>query len=257
MIDDLGYNLPLGLRTVRLPGDITLAVLPFTPHGRQLAELAHQAGKEVMLHAPMSNKRHLPLGPGGLTEKMGRDEFLTVLRHNLDNIPHVQGVNNHMGSLLTEAAEPMGWLMEELRQRHLFFIDSRTSAQTQALSMAEKIQLPSRKRDVFLDDVRTSSAILVELKRALRLAQQQGSALAIGHPYPETLEVLTSLPTLLDTYKVSLVFASQLLNPVQPLILISQKKTYCLAPPEYLSPSIRVPINPFAIEMPIKSTNLD
>jgi uncharacterized protein len=257
IIDDLGYNLSLGKRTLALPGNITVAVLPFTPHGRQLAELAHSAGKEVMLHAPMSNKRHLALGPGGLTETMNHTEFLAILRRNLADIPHVKGVNNHMGSLLTEATEPMRWLMAELQARQLFFIDSRTSAQTQALHMAERIKLPSRKRDIFLDDQRSTSAILIQLKRALKLAQQQGSALAIGHPYPETLEVLQSLPHLLDSYQVSLVFASQLLNPRQQLALTPIKNTDCLAPPEYLWPINKTPPNPFDSNLLLKSTNVD
>lgn len=242
IIDDLGYNLPLGQRTTDLPGAFTIAVLPFTPHGRELAERAHKRGKEVMLHAPMSNHHSYPLGRGGLVSGMKQAEFLAVLRQNLANIPYIKGVNNHMGSQLTEQAEPMRWLMQELRARQLYFVDSRTSAQTQALIEAERIKLPSRKRDVFLDDKRDQQQIRQQLLLALQKAQQQGSAVAIGHPYPETLSVLKQIDPLLERYGVELVSVSRLVARFTPQPTSSG---YCLAPPPGFWPQIRVPIDPF------------
>ena len=248
IIDDIGYNLELGKRSADLSGAFTLAVLPFTPHGTELAERAHRNGKEIMLHAPMSNRHNYPLGRGGLVSGMERAEFLAVLRQNLANIPYIKGVNNHMGSLLTEQAEPMGWLMHELQQRQLYFVDSRTSAQTQALHMAEAIRLPSRKRDVFLDDERTRSSIHYQLVRALKQAQLQGSALAIGHPYPETLAQLEQLQPLLAQYQVQLVNVSQLMSHSwdQAASVASTAATSCQAPPMGLWPHTWAPIDPFA-----------
>lgn len=248
IIDDIGYNLALGKRTVDLSGDFTLAVLPFTPHGIELAERAHRRGKEIMLHAPMSNRHNYPLGRGGLMSGMQRAEFLAVLRQNIANVPHIKGVNNHMGSLLTEQVEPMRWLMEELKNRQLYFVDSRTSAQTQALIMAEKIQLPSRRRDVFLDDERISSKIKYQLIRALKLARQRGSAIAIGHPYPETLAELERLQPLLEQYDVQLVKASQLMAPSSAI----QQSNACIAPPINLWPQVWVPIDPFSLDLVLK-----
>jgi polysaccharide deacetylase 2 family uncharacterized protein YibQ len=243
IIDDLGYNLRLGQRTLNLPGEITVAVLPFTPHGQELAEHAYQQGKEVMLHAPMSNHHQYPLGRGGLVSGMQQSEFLAVLRQNLANVPHIKGVNNHMGSQLTEEPEPMGWLMAELQQRQLYFVDSRTSAQTQALIQAQQIGLPSRRRDVFLDDKKDPQIIHQQLLLALKKAQQQGSAIAIGHPYPETLQVLEQLPELLAHYNVSLVKASRLMVPAT--VTANHNRNYCLAPPMGLWPQTWAPINPF------------
>lgn len=253
IIDDIGYNLALGKRTADLQGDFTLAVLPFTPHGIELAQRAHERGKEIMLHAPMSNRHNYTLGRGGLLSGMQRAEFLAVLSQNLANIPHIQGVNNHMGSQLTEQAEPMRWLMEELKLRGLYFVDSRTSAQTQALMMAEKIHLPSRKRDVFLDDERTRSNIQYQLLRALKLAQQQGSAIAIGHPYPETLAELEQLQPLLNQYQVQLVKASQLMVSSRKYQQLGEKtNTACIAPPVNLWPQIWIPIDPFSLDLVFK-----
>ena len=244
IIDDIGYNLPLGKRTADLRGDFTLAVLPFTPHGIELAERGHQRGKEIMLHAPMSNHHQYPLGRGGLKSGMQRGEFLAVLRQNLANIPHIKGVNNHMGSQLTEQAEPMRWLMDELQQRQLYFVDSRTSAQTRALDMAQAIHLPSRKRDVFLDDEQTPANIKYQLLRALKQAQQQGSAIAIGHPYPATLAQLEQLQPLLDQHQVRLVSVSQLMPQAGSVKV--QSPAACIAPPMGLWPQVWAPIDPFA-----------
>ena len=247
IIDDIGNNLALGKRSADLPGNLTLAILPLTPHGAGLAERAHRRGKEIMLHIPMSNHRNYPLGPGGLTSNMEQVEFLAVLRQNLASTPHVRGVNNHMGSRLTEQAEPMRWLMQELLKHRLYFVDSRTSAQTQALIMAKRINLPSRKRDVFLDDERNSHQIHRQLIRALETAQQQGSAVAIGHPYPETLGVLEKLQPLLDRYHVRLVTVSALMPNAHPT-KSTKKITACQAPPISLWPQIWLPIDPFNID---------
>jgi polysaccharide deacetylase 2 family uncharacterized protein YibQ len=252
VIDDIGYNLKAGERTARLPGAITLAVIPFTPYGTELAHLGHAEGKEIMLHAPMSNHKGFALGKGGLTESMTEADIIASLRASIANVPHVVGVNNHMGSLLTERATVMGWIMQELQAQSLYFIDSRTTAQTQALIEAEKIGLPSRKRDVFLDDTQTHQAIKQQLERAVKLASVQGDALAIGHPYPETLALLETLQPLLDRYDVKLVPASALLRRSIPRTEVPTTSTrrvinHCIAPPLSLWPRPWYPQDPFTL----------
>ncbi len=240
IIDDLGYNAELGRRIVDLPGDITLAILPFTPHGQELATTGYRQGKEIILHAPMSNSRDLPLGPGGLTSDMDQDEFQQALEKMLAAVPHIRGLNNHMGSQLTRETRPMTWLMAELADRGLYFVDSRTSAESQALRVAQSRRLPSVKRDLFLDNQRDITLIRQQLQKALVLAQRRGRALAIGHPYPETLTVLEELPALLATTGVRLVKVSELLPsyhappsacPAPPLLLW-RPMTAPPAPPE-------------------------
>jgi len=213
IIDDIGYNQVQSERAARLKGAFTLSVLPFTPHGISSAKLAHQYGKELMVHLPMSAISNMPIGKGGLVSGMGKTAFLSTLRQNLDNIPYALGANNHMGSQLTQEAEPMQWLMEELDRRRLFFVDSRTSVNTKALDIAHKYQVPSLKRDVFLDDLNETRAIEYQLNRALQFARQRGSAVAIGHPYPTTLGVLEAMQPLLEKQEVRLVYVSQLLKP--------------------------------------------
>lgn len=240
IIDDIGYNQSQSERAARLDGAFTLSILPFTPHGLSSAKLAHDHGKELMLHLPMSAINNLPLGKGGLVSGMEKAVFLKAFQQDIDNIPHIQGVNNHMGSRLTQEAEPMQWLMEALRPRGLYFVDSRTSAQTKAFDIAISHQIPSLKRDVFLDDINETAAIEFQLNRALQFARQRGSAVAIGHPYPATLGVLERLQGFLDKQQVKLVYASQLLTSVQtittPAVETAPLETgelpYCPVPPE-------------------------
>lgn len=119
---------------------------------------------------------------------------LPVLASRLDaalaKVPFAAGINNHMGSRMTAQRDAMTWLMGELQQRHLFFVDSRTSAATVAAAEAQRIGLAHVSRDVFLDDVRTTEAITGQLQQGIALARKQGSAVLIGHPYPQTLQVL-------------------------------------------------------------------
>lgn len=220
IIDDVGYSLPHGKEAASVPGALTLAVLPHSPHGVELAELGHQSGKEIMLHVPMSTVQHRKLDTGGLTENMGQKEFETTLENNLASIPHVRGLNNHMGSELTQHAQPMQWLMTTLAQKDLFFIDSRTSAESVALQTAEANRVPTRKRDVFLDNIRTPEAIGRQFDTLIQLAQQHGSAIAIGHPYPETLAYLNQAVPRLSRQGINLVPVSRLLTAT-----VSQKPT--------------------------------
>lgn len=198
IIDDIGDNLALGRRAVDLPGAVAIAILPHTPHAATLAAQATQRNKIVMLHAPMSNHSRQLTGPGTLSTDMDRHRFLTVLRANLAAVPQARGVNNHMGSELTEHPLQMSWLMGELRQRELFFVDSRTSPHTTAEVQARSAGVPHLRRHVFLDHNRAPAQINAQFERWLALARKTGTAVAIGHPYPETLALLERrLPALM------------------------------------------------------------
>lgn len=218
IIDDIGYNLRQGIAAARLPGALTLAVLPHSPNGVALAELGHEHGKLIMLHTPMSNLQRLPLDRGGLTESMSQEEFLDVLYDDLDSIPHVRGLNNHMGSYLTQLNEPMSWLMSTLARENLFFIDSRTSPDSIAWETAQSFQVPTSKRDIFLDNERTHEAIEVQFKKLLRIAQRRGQAIAIGHPYPETIHYLQQVIPTLTSLNVALVPVSELILTSNPTL---------------------------------------
>lgn len=186
IIDDLGQNLPRDRRVLALPGPVTTAIMPDTPHAAEFAREAHRAGKTVILHMPMDPAT----GPFAWHPGLSIDELGKRLDAAFDAVPYADGINNHMGSRMTAEPEAMAWLMGQLQRRHKFFLDSRTSAKTVAALEAQKIGLASVSRDVFLDDERTEAAITNQLQTAINLAHKQGSAVVIGHPYPQTLAVL-------------------------------------------------------------------
>ncbi|MET0125190.1 MAG: divergent polysaccharide deacetylase family protein [Pseudomonas caspiana] len=186
IIDDLGQNPARDQRVLALPGPVTLAIMPDTPHATEFARQGHRAGKIVILHMPMDPAT----GPYAWHPELPLAELESRLNAALLKVPYAAGINNHMGSRMTAEPVAMGWLMAELQRRHLVFVDSRTSAKTVAAAEAQKIGLASVSRDVFLDDERTPEGITRQLKIAIELARKQGSAVMIGHPYPVTLDVL-------------------------------------------------------------------
>ncbi|MFQ5487860.1 MAG: divergent polysaccharide deacetylase family protein [Gammaproteobacteria bacterium] len=216
IIDDLGQQLGAGVRAVMLPAPLTYSFLPHTPYARPLATLAHNRRKEVMMHLPMEALDHRPMGEGGLRPGMKRQDFVRVVLDDLASVPHVQGINNHMGSLLTQQKLPMRWLMEEIvRHRPLYFVDSHTSKYSVAREVAVEYHIPSLRRQVFLDHDRDPAAIAYQFRRLLTLARRQGVALAIGHPHAETLAFLEQALPLLKAEGIDVL-------PVSRLILRAQ-----------------------------------
>ena len=210
IIDDMGNHLDSGLRAVKLPGPITYAFLPHTPYVSVLAELAHTKGKLVMLHQPLESHAGNRLGPGGLTLHMKQQEFKNTLAENIAAIPHVKGVNNHMGSLMTRHPGAMRWLMEVLGDTGLFFVDSRTTERSVAHGVAMESSIATISRDIFLDHDRDKARIRGQIKHLLRVAKLHGSAVGIGHPYRETLEVLEQEIPRLAEQGIELVLVSEL-----------------------------------------------
>jgi len=213
IIDDLGINRAMSQRALSLSGDLTYAILPHSPHGRELAQLAHEQNKEVILHLPMEPIDQRPVDKGALTAQQTQQEFLHTLRDDLQRIPHIQGVNNHMGSLLTQNPKKMQWLMQELAQhQQLYFIDSRTTPKSVGYRQAMKQGLPSLRRNIFLDNDNDIAAINRQFIKLLNIARRYGSAVAIGHPYPETLTYLENMLPALPLLGIKLLPASQLIE---------------------------------------------
>lgn len=191
VIDDMGKRMEAGQRVLALPGPVACAFLPREKYTRELAEQANRHGREVLLHLPMDSVDGRPLDDGAVTLEMTRSQFVATVLDNLSRVPHVIGVNNHMGSLLTRHPGHMRWLMEAMhRQDPMFFVDSRTTAATVALQVAEENGIPGIRRNVFLDNSPDEKDIAFQFDRLVALAREHGSALALGHPYPQTLAVL-------------------------------------------------------------------
>lgn len=201
IIDDLGYHFANGKRAIALPGPITFSFLPGSPRARALANHAHASGKEVLLHLPLqadsSDERR---EPSEIDLEMSQARVGDTFTQALEAVPHAVGINSHRGSLLTRHPGHMTWLMQEIAKREqLFFIDSYTTHHSIALQIARETGIDAVKRDVFLDPDRAPETVAREFERMKALARQRGQVVAIGHPYPSTLELLErELPRLIE-----------------------------------------------------------
>lgn len=220
IIDDLGNNLHQGRALIGLPYQLTYSILPNRPYSVRLANMAATSGKEVMVHLPMQSARTSDLGYGALTLELTQKEFQDSVQVSIDSVPHARGVNNHMGSLLTQHPGHMSWLMEVLsgRTEKLYFVDSRTTAMTVAGQIAGEHLIPNISRDVFIDSSKEEVDIKQQLNYLTKMAERKGYAVAIGHPYPSTIKLLADyLPTLVEQ-NIKVV-------PVTTLIELHTKKT--------------------------------
>jgi len=213
IIDDLGYKYKQDSRAVKLPSQVTLSFLPFTPHVDSLISVAHSQGHDIMLHLPMQAlMEKLYLGPGALTSNMTEQEFKQSVKKSIASIPYLKGVNNHMGSLMTSKHKPMKWLMQELIKTNLYFVDSRTTRETVAEKTANEFNVSNTRRNVFLDHEINYLAIEFQFNQLIKQAKKYGSAVAIGHPHGATLRVLEERIPQLKAQGIELVPVSQLIK---------------------------------------------
>jgi polysaccharide deacetylase 2 family uncharacterized protein YibQ len=190
VIDDCGVD-ELHTRTaMALPASMTLAFLPYGGASSSLSRQAHLAGHEIIVHLPMEPKGGENPGPMPLTDGLSAAEITERLDWALSRVSDYDGANNHMGSRFTASREALLPVMQELSARKLFFLDSRTTADTQAEKLARETGLLTGARDIFLDNDDTAPAVEHELASLENQARTRGSAIAIGHPHAETLAAL-------------------------------------------------------------------
>lgn len=212
IIDDIGYNQQQGLAALALTGDFTYALIPYSPNAVPFAKAAAAKQKEVMLHTPMSDILRRPVPRGGLSMSMSKEDIVQTLNTAIDSLPTVRGVNNHQGSLLTQKVEPMQWVMEALKKRDLYFVDSRTTHKSVAYQTATRYRVPALRRDVFLDHERTSAFLEQQFVELMVIAKRKGYAVGIGHPYPETIQFLSENTRRLEANGIKLLPVSKILQ---------------------------------------------
>lgn len=213
IIDDLGYNSNIALSFIKLDLLLSFSVLPSAPFTGIVAHEAKKEGCEILLHLPMEPKKYPSVnpGPGSLLLSMDGEEIRRILDQDLKQIPEARGVSNHMGSSFTEDHEKMLIVLNELKKRNLYFLDSRTSSHSVGFTLARKIGLLTAKRSVFLDNDPAPGAIRMQMERLLNMAKHRSNAIGIGHPYKETLMMLKEYcPVLKKEYR--LVHVSELIN---------------------------------------------
>lgn len=213
IIDDLGNDLAPADKILELPFPLTLSILPHKEHSAEIAEKAVRRGDQVILHLPMEAES-TAAKPEAIELRVGMppEEVDRVMSEMLAAVPYVIGVNNHEGSRATADPQLMAAVMSVLHARNLFFVDSRTTAATVAYDAARQAGVPAAYRNVFLDDVESRQAVLGQFELAARDASRLGSAIAIGHPHPETLAALAEGLPKLQAQGIRLVFVSSLVQ---------------------------------------------
>jgi polysaccharide deacetylase 2 family uncharacterized protein YibQ len=214
VIDDFGVDKDIAEKFLNIPMPVTFSVLPYQPHTKEIIELVHARGHEVILHVPMEPHGFPKVKPGrgALLLSMNGEGIRKTLDADIDSNPRIAGINNHMGSRFTENGHAMRSVLTDLQRRGMFFLDSYTSPKSVGYSLAKELKVPSLRRDVFLDDIQTGSAIKTQIDRLIQKAKIQGTAIAIGHPHPATLQVLSEEAPQFEKEGIAVVKLSELLD---------------------------------------------
>jgi len=165
-----------------------------------------------MVHLPITDHSNYPDSPNTLDEQQAGHEFLDTIARAIQQVPDAIGINNHMGSRLAQQRTQITWLMQDLKKRDMFFIDSRTTPATMAEQVAIETNLKAAHRDVFLDNTSSYAAISAAFAAAVHIAKTQGSALVIAHPYPITLQFLEETLPLMKDMGAEIIHTSELVS---------------------------------------------
>ena len=197
---------------ILFPKRITLSIIPGLKESTQVAREAQLAQKEVLIHMPMEPLEE-KYSDEGFTILTGQDPGIVRLRirRACSVLPMSVGINNHLGSKATADVDLMRVVMSEIKTTGRFFVDSRTSPESVALSVAKSMKLRAAANQVFLDVEDDEEFISGQLKKLAELATTKGKAIAIGHVRKKTLHVLKSELPALEARGIELVFVSETL----------------------------------------------
>ncbi len=187
VIDDVGYNLHQLEPFLEVDIPMTMAILPKLTYSADAARRAADAGKEVILHLPLEAIGGGNPGPGTIGVGDDDERVLRSLEENLTSVPGAVGANNHMGSRATGDERIMNLILEQIRERGLFFLDSRTTADSVVSSVARRLNVPYTERHVFLDNEQDAESIDAALETAAEIAKAGGFAVVIGHVWTDIL----------------------------------------------------------------------
>lgn len=214
VIDDMGSSMSEARSLVAIGVPLTFSVIPGLPRYREVASFAVSSGIETMIHIPMQSKEWpgRRLESNGLLVSMGDIELRERVAGYMRDLPGAVGANNHTGSEFTEHADKMRSVLDTLKEKGLFFVDSVTTPQTVGIRLAREIGIKSGRRNVFLDNEQERGYILGQLNQAVRQAKKNGAAIAICHPHKATISALASALPGLANQGVTLTTASKLVR---------------------------------------------
>lgn len=214
IIDDMGSSLKEAENLAAIGLPVTFAIIPGLANSKKVAQFAHNNGLSVMVHIPMEPKGYpvQKMEKNGLLVSQSNEEIAGRVRSYLKEIPYATGANNHMGSEFTEHEDKMLPVLTVLKENRLFFVDSRTSSNSVGYPLARRLGMTAGTRNVFMDNDQDVEAIKKQLREAARLAGKKGSAIAICHPHPETIQALRELMPVLRGEGIRFVAASELVR---------------------------------------------
>jgi len=212
IVDDIGYDLERAMEIINLRRPLTFSIFPQLLYSRHIAESAHKMGHEIMMHLPMEPDENWKRNPGLILQDMDRDQLQWMLETDLKSIPHVSGVNNHQGSKMTRDEAAMELVMDYLRRKDLYFVDSRTTSESVAFEVAKQLGLKAAENDVFLDNEKDVDYIKERFELLMEKAEENGEAIGICHVHPVTVKVLREMLPLIEKRGFKLVYVSEIVR---------------------------------------------
>ena len=214
VIDDIGYNLSQVRRIIQMNIPVTLSILPHCPYSQEAANEARHNGLEIILHLPMEPREYPERNPGkgALITHMSTVEIIDTLRHNIEAVPGIVGVNNHMGSRFMENGEKLTIVFNELKKRNLFFVDSCTTNKSMARRVAKEIGIAYASRDVFIDNCHLYKDTRKILERITNSRNRWQTLILIGHPYESTFEAINEMGPIFKSEGIDIVPLSALVK---------------------------------------------
>ena len=224
IIDDMGVDRRRSFQTIDIDAPLTLAFLPYAPSLEDITQKAKAQGHELIIHMPMqATTNPVSLGPIALKSGMNEEEVKSNMQAAFESFEGYVGVNNHMGSKVTQDEQIMDWAMETLKDKGLYFIDSKTIGSSVAADMSRRNGLATAERDVFLDHENTPEFVMGALRKLERAAVRNGYAIAIGHPKDVTLNGLKEWLPDAQARGFEIVHASELVG--RPKTVIASAKS--------------------------------
>lgn len=216
VVDDLGYNLAEARAVILSSQPLTLAVLPSLTYSLDIAREASVRGKDLLLHLPMESYQGNDwLGPGAIMTSMSEEEVRQQIQADLYDVPGAIGVNNHMGTKATASRETMSFVLRFLKDKGIFFLDSRVTAESVAGDLGEELGIKVLQNSVFLDNERRPDAVRKRLEELKQIAQRKGFAIGIAHAHcPALASTIEEVARNWQAEGVKIVPISALLSPV-------------------------------------------
>jgi polysaccharide deacetylase 2 family uncharacterized protein YibQ len=214
IIDDVGWNLSIIKEIEKINKPLTLSILPKAPYSKKILDELKDKNYELMLHIPLEpSPPSQCLDKGLIKVDMNEEEIKEVFEDDIKEfLPYVKGINNHMGSLYTINEEKMRILLENIKEKNLFFVDSLTNSKSCGYKIAKELGIKTGKRDVFLDISNDPENINKKIDELLEIAKEKGSAIAIGHAKKETINILKERISDFDENGIKIVPVSKLLE---------------------------------------------